>query len=239
MGGQLGVSLVPGGRDGQHHLFVERPENVVLFVAPEQRAHLVEKLEDLAIEAGLQQRREHVAQLLLVQVLEEVFLYVYKILDVFRTNREAVEEQVQAAVSAFLAAQQFHDLPQNQVLLLLEVADPDIADFLDQPRSPQPAQMVVSSLDAEHAEPLQAAIKLDFAGAYLFVFEQGGQASQHSGQHLVAHLGVHLARAKDPLVEPFQQPLLALQLVLAPPVHPRVHRASALLPQPVQRQQYA
>jgi len=152
--GQLGVSLIAASHDRKHNLLKESAKDVVLVVAFEEGAYLLKQLQDFTIQAWVQQGDKDVAEMVLIQVLEEVLLDVDEVLDILRTNREFVEKKVQAAIPSLLVAQQLHDPPQNQVFFLLEVADADVTDLFDHACSPEATEVFVPTLDGEHTEPL-------------------------------------------------------------------------------------
>ena len=166
---EFSVGFKLGCDDGQDDLLEEGPQNEVLVVALEEGTHLSEEGEDLVVDACLHQGQEHVAEVFLVELLEEVLPDVDEVLDVLGPEGEPVEEEVEAVVPPLVVAQQLHHLPQDQVLLLLIVADPDIRDFLDEPGSPEGAQVVVSGPDGEDAQPDEAALELGISRPDLFV----------------------------------------------------------------------
>ncbi len=47
------MALIPAGHNGQHYLLKQGSQNIILIVAFKKRTDLVEKFENLAVEARL------------------------------------------------------------------------------------------------------------------------------------------------------------------------------------------
>lgn len=75
---------------------------------------------------------EDIAEVLFIQILEEILADVDEVLDVLHLDGVFVEEQVKTVVPPLLLPQQLHYLSEDQMLLLLVIVYLDVCDFLHQ-----------------------------------------------------------------------------------------------------------